>query len=92
MLLVGLEHSPAHRLAHVVEAGERVLVQNRLPEGPVETDAAMISASRTVQCSDAWYHAARDNPTHSQDSCKGPCVHLDQVPHGLALPFKPYRL
>src|SRR5690606_26110839 len=50
----------------------------------------MISASRTVQCTGGWYHAARDNPTQSQDPAQGPRVHLDQVPHGLALLLRPY--
>src|SRR5690606_33339321 len=31
----------------------------------------MISASRTVQCTGGWYHAARDNPTQSQDRLRG---------------------
>ena len=62
-LLVVLEHPPVRRLAYVVEAGEQVLVQDLLAEGPVEAfDVGVLVGLAGLDVADR--HAVELGPLH----------------------------
>jgi hypothetical protein len=62
-LLVVLEHPPVRRLAYVVEAGEQVLVQDLLAEGPVEAfDVGVLVGLAGLDLADG--HAVELGPLH----------------------------
>ena len=62
-LLVVLEHPPVRGLAHVVEAGEQVLVQDLLAEGPVEAfEVGVLVGLAGLDVADG--HAVELGPLH----------------------------
>ena len=64
-LLVVLEHPPVRRLAHIVEAGEQVLIQDLLTEGPVEAfDVGVLVGLAWLDVADG--HAVELRPVHKR--------------------------
>lgn len=62
-LLVVLEHPPVGGLAHVIKAGEQVLVQDLLAEGPVEAfDVGVLVRLARLDVPDG--HAVELGPLH----------------------------